>query len=341
MHRPCQLVIGSTEVDLGILPKEGEATARFWVENQGDDSVRLNLGVPTCRCTQATIEKSLLRPGEATSIRMAMRSRPDAAGPSDAQVYLTAEGQMGRNPRIHGIQWGARFPEYRYLVGGPTPSHRATITGSLYLRNAATTCRIDPSLAKTGMEQRSKFGFANRRTECFPRVRRAEMLVQRRIACRHRALHGPETSLTSDFRWSGQHRDDPRGLSVSITCALRLTVLNLKDIDADFSRSTLILVGIILVVSIVACGMDLWRVRFAPEPSVSTSAGSSVVAAERESLHVLVPVTLETEVTRAIEKYRAVPLKLASDYFHRWRFDLRSGPYLVNRHFNWKWTTLC
>jgi hypothetical protein len=153
-YRPCQLVIGSTEVDLGILPKEGEATARFWIENQGDDSVRLNLGAPTCRCTTATTEKSLLRPGEATWIRMAMRSRLNAAGPSDAQVYLTAEGQKwAETLRIHGIQWGARFPEYRYLVGGPTPSHTATITGSLYLRDAATTCRIAPSLAKTGLEK--------------------------------------------------------------------------------------------------------------------------------------------------------------------------------------------
>jgi hypothetical protein len=153
VYRPCQLVIGSTEVDLGILPKEGEATARFWIENQGDESVRLNLGAPTCRCTKATMEKSLLRPGEATWIRMSMRSRPDVAGPSDAQVYLTAEGQKwAETLHIHGIQWGARFPEYRYLVGGPTPSQTATITGSLYIRDAATMCRIAPSLAKTGLE---------------------------------------------------------------------------------------------------------------------------------------------------------------------------------------------
>ncbi|HUE15133.1 MAG TPA: hypothetical protein VMR25_13265 [Planctomycetaceae bacterium] len=98
-----------------------------------------------------------------------------------------------------------------------------------------------------------------------------------------------------------------------------------------FSRSTPFLVGTMLVVAIVACGTDLWRARFAQEPFVSTSAGRLGVTAERESLNVLVPVTLETAVARAVEKYRVVPLKLASDYFHRWRFDARSGPYRVNR----------
>lgn len=151
---PCQLIVETTDVDVGVLPEYGVATARFAIENAGALPVQLQLGAPTCRCTEVAIDKYDLKPGEATCIRMSMRSIAHTAGPSEAQVYVAAEDQKWATTlHIHGVQCGARFLEYRYALGGPTASRRATIKGNLFVRNAETKCSVIPSLAGTGLDQ--------------------------------------------------------------------------------------------------------------------------------------------------------------------------------------------
>ncbi len=151
-HMP-RLVVWNTEADLGVIPREGVREASFRIENLGDAEVRLHLGAPTCRCSQARLEKESLGPGQATNVRMLMRSRPRQAGPADARVYVGAEdGKWAEALIVHGIELGANFPDYAYVVGGPPPARSAAVAGSLFLKSAGAIAKVDVSLAGAGLE---------------------------------------------------------------------------------------------------------------------------------------------------------------------------------------------
>jgi hypothetical protein len=147
------LVAWNTEADLGALPRDGAAEAQFRIENQGDAEVRLHLGSPTCRCSQARIERETLKAGEWTNVRMVMRSRPDQAGPMDARVYLEAErGRWAEMLSVHAVELGANFPPYTYVVGGPPRSRSASVVGDLFLKDSKTIAKVDVPLVGTGLE---------------------------------------------------------------------------------------------------------------------------------------------------------------------------------------------
>ncbi len=87
-----RLIAWNTDADLGVLPRDGAAEGLFRIENQGNSTVRLHLGSPTCRCSEARLEQETLVAGASTNVHMIMRSRPRQAGPADARVYIEAEG---------------------------------------------------------------------------------------------------------------------------------------------------------------------------------------------------------------------------------------------------------
>ena len=148
-----RLVAWNTEADLGTLPRDGAAEAVFRIENAGDAEVRLHLGSPTCRCSQARLEKDCLGPGESTNVRMLMRSRPRLAGPADARVYIEAEGaSWAESLSVHGIELGGNFTDYTYVVGGPAPMKAASVAGSLFLKSAKVIPEISFPLAGTDLE---------------------------------------------------------------------------------------------------------------------------------------------------------------------------------------------
>jgi hypothetical protein len=57
------LTLWTNELDLGLLPTDRESTAEFVVENTGSEIARLQLGIPTCTCSSAKLDKPELKPG--------------------------------------------------------------------------------------------------------------------------------------------------------------------------------------------------------------------------------------------------------------------------------------
>ncbi len=149
-----RLVAWNTEADLGVLPQNGAAEGLFRIENQGPARVRLHLGSPTCRCSEARLERETLASGESTVVRMLMRSRPRQAGPADARVYIESEGGAWAEAlSVHGIELGANFPNYTYTIGGPTNEARtASIVGNLFLRSSSSEPKVDVRLDGSGLE---------------------------------------------------------------------------------------------------------------------------------------------------------------------------------------------
>jgi predicted double-glycine peptidase len=149
-----RLVAWNTEADIGVLPRDGAAEGIFRIENQGNFSVRLHLGSPTCRCSEARLEQETLVAGASTSVHMMMRSRSRQAGPADARVYIEAEGGCWAEAlSVHAIELGANFPNYTYMVGGSTKVARtASIVGTLFLEASSSEPKVDVPLAGTGLE---------------------------------------------------------------------------------------------------------------------------------------------------------------------------------------------
>jgi hypothetical protein len=149
-----RLVAWNTEADLGALPAGGAAEGLFRIENQSDADVRLHLGSPTCRCSEARIEQETLKPGKSTNVRMIMRSRPRQAGPANAGVYLEAEGgKWAEMLSVHAVELGANFPDYRYLIGGSLPAPRSvSVVGNLFLKSPTQHFKVEVPLAGTGLE---------------------------------------------------------------------------------------------------------------------------------------------------------------------------------------------
>jgi Peptidase C39 family/Protein of unknown function (DUF1573) len=150
MPRP---IAWNTDVDLGALPRGGAADALFRIENQGDAPLRLHLGAPSCRCSEAHLEREVVGPGESTNVRMVMRSRPRQAGPANAQVYVEAEGgNWAETFGVHAFELGANFPDYTYVIGGPSGAvRRASIIGNLFLKTPATTFKVDVPLTRVAL----------------------------------------------------------------------------------------------------------------------------------------------------------------------------------------------
>jgi hypothetical protein len=149
-----RLVAWNTDADLGALAPDGAAEALFRIENQGDSEVRLHLGSPTCRCTEARIERYALKPGESTNIHMVMRSRPHQAGPADARVYVEAEnGHWAEMLSVHAVELGSSFPDYTYAIGPcPPTSCKASVVGNVFLKASASAVKVDVPLSGTGLE---------------------------------------------------------------------------------------------------------------------------------------------------------------------------------------------
>jgi predicted double-glycine peptidase len=149
-----RLVAWNTEADLGALPPEGTAEALFRIENQGATDVRLHLGTPTCRCSEARIEQNTLKPGESTNVHMVMRSRPRQAGPANAGVYLEAEGgRWAEMLSVHAVELGANFSDYTYVLGGSSSaSSSICVVGNVFLSAPKDLARVEVPLAGTGLE---------------------------------------------------------------------------------------------------------------------------------------------------------------------------------------------
>jgi Peptidase C39 family/Protein of unknown function (DUF1573) len=149
-----RLVAWSTEADLGVLPRDGAAEALFRIDNQSRGEVRLHLGSPTCRCSEARIEKEILKAGESTNVHMVMRSRPRQAGPANAHVYLEAEGgKWAEMLSVHAVELGANFSDYTYVIGDKAPAARSvSVVGNVFLKAATTRAKVDVTLVGTGLE---------------------------------------------------------------------------------------------------------------------------------------------------------------------------------------------
>ncbi|HEV3298385.1 MAG TPA: cysteine peptidase family C39 domain-containing protein [Planctomycetaceae bacterium] len=151
---PSRLVVWSTEADLGALPRDGVAEAIFRIENQGDSQVCLHLGMPTCRCSEARLERDVLKPGESTNVCMMMRSRPHQAGPAEARVYVEAEkGRWAEMLSVHAVELGANFPDCTYAIGGSPPAtQKATVVGNMFVKASASAVKVDVPLSGSGLE---------------------------------------------------------------------------------------------------------------------------------------------------------------------------------------------
>jgi len=150
----CRLLAWNTDADLGALPPDSAAEALFRIENQGDSEVCLHLGSPTCRCSEARIDKETLKPGEATDVHMVMRSRPHQAGPADARVYLEADGgKWAEMLSVHAVELGATFPDYTYALGGTSPMSRSvSVLGNVYLKASTGVATVDVPLRGTELD---------------------------------------------------------------------------------------------------------------------------------------------------------------------------------------------
>jgi hypothetical protein len=147
MPRP---IAWNTDVDLGALPRGGAADALFRIENQGNAPLSLHLGAPSCRCSEARLEREIVAPGESTNVHMVMRSRPRQAGPANAQVCVEAEGGIWAETfAVHAFELGGSFPDLTYLIGGPSRGARqATVVGDLFLKDPASAYQVDVPLAR-------------------------------------------------------------------------------------------------------------------------------------------------------------------------------------------------
>jgi hypothetical protein len=143
----------TTDVDLGALPRGGAAEAVFPIENQGNALLRLHLGAPSCRCSEAHLEQETVAPGEITNVHMTMRSRPRQAGPANAQVYVEAEeGNWSETFAVHAYELGANFPDYTYVIRAQSPGAReVSVVGNLFLKTSATAYKVNIPLARVDL----------------------------------------------------------------------------------------------------------------------------------------------------------------------------------------------
>ncbi|HET6324290.1 MAG TPA: cysteine peptidase family C39 domain-containing protein [Planctomycetaceae bacterium] len=227
-HVP-HLVAWNTEADLGVIPSDGTREALFRIENLGDATVQLHLGSPTCRCSQARLDKESLGPGQATNVRMLMRSRPRQAGPADARVYVEAEGGTWAEALIvHGVELGANFPDYTYVVGGPAPVRTASVAGSLFLKSSKANPKVDVSLKGSGSESL----LSVRDLRIGPPVEMADCV---RRECSFTVALGSKVS------GANERREVVLPVSVNVdgelsTHSVRLTVLPSRSSTADPAR---------------------------------------------------------------------------------------------------------
>jgi predicted double-glycine peptidase len=227
-----RLVAWNTEADLGVLPRDGAAEAIFRIENQGDAKVRLHLGSPSCRCSQAHIENETLRAGESTNVHMVMRSRPRQAGPADAQVYLEAEGgKWAEALSVHSVELGANFADYTYVIGGPPSAPRSvSVVGNVFLK--ASTAQVEMDVPLVGERLESVLRIRDRRlgppTEMRGCVRR-------------------ECAFTVELKAQTNDVDERRELILPITIMIdgvksahrvRLTILPSKNLPIAQAKRT-------------------------------------------------------------------------------------------------------
>ena len=86
-----------TERSLGILFPEEIRSHVFTLKNHLDKEIR-GLRIRTsCACTKGHLEKSLLRPGEATAVKVMLRAR-NSSGPMKEQIVVT--GNTDESPAI-------------------------------------------------------------------------------------------------------------------------------------------------------------------------------------------------------------------------------------------------
>lgn len=72
---PRATVIGSESFDFGTMDAAGKGSHDFEIKNTGKAKLTLTKGTTTCRCTSFEIEKTELKPGEATKVTVAWAAK--------------------------------------------------------------------------------------------------------------------------------------------------------------------------------------------------------------------------------------------------------------------------
>lgn len=56
--------------DFGIMPEYCEVSHVFWLRNSGDEPVKIDKLIPNCGCTQASIDKHDVKPGDSSRVEL-------------------------------------------------------------------------------------------------------------------------------------------------------------------------------------------------------------------------------------------------------------------------------
>ncbi|QDU50785.1 Peptidase C39 family protein [Gimesia panareensis] len=114
------LLAFSTNVDLGVLEK-GVGTATFRITNYSDSEASLNVGSPTCICTNASVSKKSLKPGESAMLSMTLSSR-GKAGLLTANVVVSCDDpKWSEKFRVSGAAPGVMTPKDEIIVTKDRP----------------------------------------------------------------------------------------------------------------------------------------------------------------------------------------------------------------------------
>ena len=106
--------------DLGTVPPGSEAKAVFTLTNVSTNPVELSLGMPSCGCLSASIDKGMVDPGQSITLRMIL-SGGQESGEREAHVQLGVVGSDEHyNFTVKGLLEGLRAEPYSIRM----PSNR-------------------------------------------------------------------------------------------------------------------------------------------------------------------------------------------------------------------------
>jgi hypothetical protein len=93
MARSPRLTLASSSMDFGRIAKNASVSRELYVTNSGRSELSLNSVQPNCSCVTASADKTTLKPGERTSIRITFHSEGRKSTQQKAITFYTNDPQ--------------------------------------------------------------------------------------------------------------------------------------------------------------------------------------------------------------------------------------------------------